>query len=71
MSAATNIAAKCYMDYNSAPEQFATEMPAGFYEFLMGLHRKFTPWQQELVARRAQNLTASHRGPKPDYLACL
>ena len=39
---------------NAAPSGFdpARELPAGFIEFLLPLHRAFTPRQRDLIARR-------------------
>jgi malate synthase len=45
-----------------------TDLPAGFYDFVLPLHKKFTPWQQRLVAQRADALELSHRGTPPNYL---
>lgn len=55
---------------NSAPAGFdpARDLPPGFLEFLLPLHRALTPRQRELVARREQVLAASHRGVLPNYL---
>ncbi len=55
---------------NRAPSEFnpLDDLPKGFYEFLTPLHRKFTPWQQELVGKRAQALAESLRGHPPNYL---
>ncbi len=55
---------------NCAPGNFdpATDLPAGFRDFLLPLHREFTPWQQALVARRAAVLAQAHRGRLPSYL---
>jgi malate synthase len=54
---------------NYAPSHLnpRTDLPAGFYDFLLPLHRKFTPWQQRLVAQRADALELSHRGNPPNY----
>jgi hypothetical protein len=43
---------------NHAPEGFnpTKELPAGFMDFFLPLHRKFTPWQQKLARRREQVL---------------
>src|ERR1700737_24462 len=46
----------------------ASDLPAGFVEFLAPLHRAFTPRQQELAARRRRVLDAAHAGPLPTYL---
>jgi malate synthase len=55
---------------NYAPSNLnpRTDLPAGFYDFLAPLHKKFTPWQQRLVAQRADALELSHRGNPPNYL---
>lgn len=68
MSAAADIATERYVDYNRAPSRSGVaELPPGLLEFLLPLHHRFTPWQQELVAKRAESLGASHRGRKPEY----
>ena len=54
-----------YAPANLNPEK---DLPTGFLEFLLPLHRQFTPWQQKLIAKRADVLQASHRGQAPDYL---
>jgi malate synthase len=55
---------------NQAPPDLdpSRDLPRGFYEFLLPLHRAFTPRQQELAARRRQVLAEAHRGHLPDYL---
>ncbi|MCI0348387.1 MAG: hypothetical protein L0Z53_03090, partial [Acidobacteriales bacterium] len=55
---------------NNAPVDFnaATELPAGFMDFLLPLHQALTPRQQQLIKRRAEVLSASHNGEKPDHL---
>ena len=55
---------------NAAPSGFdpARELPDGFIEFLLPLHRAFTPRQRDLIGRRASALDASHRGHQPNYL---
>ena len=55
---------------NSAPAGFnpATELPKGFLEFYLPLHREFTPRQRELVTKREQVLAEAHRGRLPDHL---
>src|SRR5437879_3357767 len=54
---------------NQAPPELdpARDLPRGFYEFLIPLHRAFSPRQQELAARRRSVLEAAHRGHLPDY----
>src|SRR6202162_6378308 len=55
---------------NQAPPDLdpARDLPRGFYEFLVPLHRAFTPRQQELAARRRQVLAEAHRGHLPNHL---
>ena len=55
---------------NQAPETLnpAKELPAGFMDFFLPLHRKFTPWQQKLVRRREEVLEDSLTGKLPNYL---
>src|SRR5437016_5446403 len=54
---------------NQAPPELdpAPDLPRGFYEFLIPLHRAFSPRQQELAARRRSVLEAAHQGHLPDY----
>src|SRR6185503_4470168 len=56
--------------FNTAPPQLnpRTELPVGFMEFLLPMHRELTPRQQTLRQKRADVLVSSHRGKKPDYL---
>ena len=58
---------------NFAPANLNPEkdLPKGFLDFLLPLHKRFTPWQQTLIAKRAKVLQASHRGEPPNYLAGL
>jgi len=55
---------------NFAPADFNPErdLPKGFLEFLLPLHKQFTPSQKKLAAKRAEVLQASHRGKHPNYL---
>lgn len=55
---------------NTAPDGFdpRRDLPAGFWDFYLPLHRKYTAWQQELVAKRQAQLRAAHEGKLPDYL---
>jgi len=55
---------------NAAPAGFdpARDLPHGFLEFLLLLHRAFTPRQAELMRKRAAALAAAHQGKLPDYL---
>jgi malate synthase len=56
--------------YNSAPPEFnpQRDLPAGFMEFLLPLHRDLTSRQQTLRRQRTEILEFSHLGQKPDYL---
>ncbi len=55
---------------NSTPTGFdpQRDLPHGLYEFLLPLHRAFTPRQQALVQKRADVLAEAHRGNLPDHL---
>src|SRR4249920_2241549 len=55
---------------NTAPAGFnpRKDLPAGFSEFLLPLHERFTPWQQELIEKRRLALHAAHAGSLPDHL---
>ncbi len=44
------------------------DLPEGFFDFLLPLHKQFTPLQQKLVAKRAEALRRSHSGQPPNYL---
>lgn len=54
---------------NSAPADFdaARDLPPGFMDFFLPLHRRFTPRQQQLVVRRTEILQASLEGNKPQH----
>lgn len=56
--------------YNTAPPEFCAEsdLPRGFIDFLLPLHRELSPRQQDFIERRAEVLAASHHGQKPNYL---
>ncbi|MGB9285125.1 MAG: hypothetical protein WCB59_14030, partial [Candidatus Sulfotelmatobacter sp.] len=56
------------MNYAPADLNPEKDLPKGFLEFLLPLHKQFTPWQKRLIAKRAEILQASHRGHPPDYL---
>src|SRR5437867_13269620 len=55
---------------NTTPPDFdpAADLPEGFLDFLLPLHREFTPRQQELAARREQVLAEAHKGNLPNHL---
>jgi malate synthase len=57
-----------YMNYAPADFDPQRDLPRGFFEFLLPLHKQFTPWQQKLVARRAEVLQLSQGGQPPNYL---
>src|SRR5437879_13856510 len=46
----------------------ARDLPGGFYDFLLPLHKAFTPRQQQLAAGRRRVLEAAHAGQLPNYL---
>jgi malate synthase len=52
-----------------APEDFdaSRDLPAGFMDFFVPLHRKFTPRQQALASSRGEILAASLEGNKPAH----
>jgi malate synthase len=54
---------------NRPPALFFPErdLPSGFLEFLAPLHRRFTCWQQALVAERQRVLAEAHQGDKPTH----
>jgi len=54
---------------SSAPTNFdaARDLPEGFMEFLLPLHRAFTPRQQELAYKRIEVLQRSLEGAKPAH----
>src|SRR5687768_18399469 len=54
------------LQLNTAPPD--AELPRGFMEFLLPLHRELTPRQQSLSRDRAAVLNAAHQGEKPNYL---
>jgi malate synthase len=55
---------------NCAPAGFdsARDLPRGFVDFVLPLHRAFASRQRELVQKRAAALAAAHQGKLPDYL---
>src|ERR1700756_3846323 len=57
-----------YMNFAPADLNPQKDLPKGFFDFLIPLHKQFTPWQQKLTAKRAEVLQASHRGKPPNYL---
>src|SRR6202050_5309302 len=57
-----------YMNYAPADLNPQKDLPSGFLDFLLPLHQQFTPWQQKLIAKRADVLQKSHNGNPPNYL---
>ena len=57
-----------YMNHAPADLNPQADLPRGFCDFLLPLHKQFTPRQQKLVDKRAEVLRASHRGQPPNYL---
>ncbi|MGH9702091.1 MAG: hypothetical protein ACRD4K_01855, partial [Candidatus Acidiferrales bacterium] len=62
--------AKSRRTINIPPAEFAAvrDLPNGFLEFLLPLHREFTPRQRQLIAQREAALDAAHRRRLPGYL---
>jgi malate synthase len=54
-----------YAPANLNPEK---DLPQGFFQFLLPLHKQFTPRQQALVAKREEALQTSLGGKPPNYL---
>ncbi|HUC30995.1 MAG TPA: hypothetical protein VMR80_15470 [Candidatus Acidoferrum sp.] len=54
---------------NHTPPGFdpARDLPAGFMDFFLPLHRAFTPRQQQLIVRRAETLQSALEGNKPQH----
>jgi malate synthase len=55
---------------NVAPAGFTItrDLPAGFADFFLPLHKRFTPEQQRLAAARKDRLARAHGGDLPNYL---
>jgi malate synthase len=55
---------------NQAPADLdpQRDLPRGFYDFFLPLHKAFAPRQRELTAQRRQVLDAAHAGKLPTYL---
>jgi malate synthase len=68
MASQTENATSQYMNYAPADLNPQKDLPKGFFDFLVSLHREFTPRQQKLVAKRAEVLKRSHAGHPPNYL---
>ncbi len=55
-------------DYKSTVFDPLAAVSSDFIEFLLPLHKEFTPWQQALIAKRARVLAEAHRGNLPNHL---
>jgi len=57
--------------YNNAPADLdpSINLPQGFMDFVLPLHKKLTSRQQEFISRRAERLAASDPGSEPGSLA--
>ena len=55
---------------NEAPASLdpRADLPRGFYDFLLPLHKRFSGRQRELAAARSRLLDDAHHGTLPDYL---
>ena len=55
---------------NTAPPNFNPEkdLPHGFLEAYLPLHKRFTPWQQDLILKRKHILEESHKGRLLNHL---
>src|SRR5579864_1667231 len=60
-------AAGFHLNYAS-PEAARRDLPPEFLEFLLPLHRWFTPRQQQLIENRYQVLAEAHAGRRPRHL---
>jgi malate synthase len=71
LSGAPAPASRAGFRLNSPPPEvdLAAELPRGFREFYAPLHRRFTPWQQQLILKRRQALAASHAGSLPQHFS--
>lgn len=56
------------INYTPAGFDPFVDIPNDFLDFLLPLHREFTPRQQALTAKRAKVLAQAHRGHLPDHL---
>ncbi len=68
MPTTPNSSTSQYMNYAPADLNPQKDLPQGFFDYLLPLHKQFTPRQQKLIAKRAEVLQASHRGKPPNYL---
>ena len=49
------------MNYAPADLNPEKDLPKGFLDFLLPLHKQFTPWQKRLIAKRAEVLQACYK----------
>jgi malate synthase len=70
MSISTSIPTGIGFHLNSAPQGFdpASRLPRGAAEALVELHKEFTPWQRDLIARRKRVIEAAQQGKLPTHL---
>jgi malate synthase len=68
MAIHTEKTASEHMNFAPANLNPQKDLPEGFFDFLLPLHKQFTPRQQKLVAKRAEVLERSHAGHPPEYL---
>jgi malate synthase len=68
MATHTENATSQSMNYAPANLNPQKDLPKGFSDFLIPIHKQFTPWQQKIIAQRAEQLQASHHGHPPNYL---
>jgi malate synthase len=68
MATHTENATSQYMNYAPADLDPQKDLPKGFVDFLLPLHKQFTPRQQKIIAKRAEVLRTSHEGKAPNYL---
>ena len=57
-----------YMNHAPADLDPQRDLPEGFFDFLLPLHKQFTPRQRKLAAKRKEVLQKSHQGQPPVYL---
>jgi len=68
MALSTENSTAQYMNYAPADLDPRKDLPKGFFDYFVPLHKEFTPRQQKLIAKRAEVLKTSHRGQPPNYL---
>jgi len=63
-----NEAKRLQYDYKPTFLDSLVNLPSDFLEFLLPLHKMFTPRQQALIAKRERVLAEAHRGNLPNHL---